>query len=64
MYIYIFNHSPFHDAAFMHQIPDDGNLFVLFAPHVGISKMGKVGEYSRLGQKIDGKACGAASGIT
>jgi hypothetical protein len=49
-------------AAYTHHIPDDGNLFILFAPHVGISNTGAVGEYSRVGQKNDGKACGAASG--
>lgn len=48
-------------AAFSHHIPDDGNLFILFAPHVGVSDSGKIGEYSRLGQALDGKACGAAS---
>lgn len=35
-------------------------MFVLFAPHVGISNTGRVGEYSRRGQSCDGKACGAA----
>jgi hypothetical protein len=30
--------------AFSHHIPDDGNLFVLYGPHVGISRDGKVGE--------------------
>ena len=42
-------------AAFSHHIPDGGNLFILFAPHVGLSKQGKVGEYSRFGQAKDGK---------
>ena len=42
-------------AAFSHHIPDGGNLFILFAPHVGLSKQGKVGEYSRFGQSHDGK---------
>jgi hypothetical protein len=41
-----------------------GNLFILFAPHVGISENGNVGEYSRLGQSHDGKACGAAAAGT
>jgi hypothetical protein len=31
-------------TAFSHHIPDNGNLFVLFAPHVGISKSGRIGK--------------------
>eukprot|EP01032_Pedospumella_encystans_P013319 gene13319-15341_t len=28
-------------AAFSHHVPDDGNLFILFAPHIGISDSGE-----------------------
>jgi hypothetical protein len=31
--------------AFSHHIPDNGNLFILYGPHVGISNKGKVGEF-------------------
>ena len=30
--------------AFGGQCPDDGNIFILFAPHVGIDKNGNVGK--------------------
>lgn len=41
----------------------DGNLFILFAPHIGISDAGELGKYSRAGQKNRcGTACGAACG--
>lgn len=41
----------------------DGNLFILFAPHIGISDSGELGKYSRSGQKDRcGTACGAACG--
>ena len=41
----------------------DGNLFILFAPHIGISDAGELGKYSRAGQKDRcGTACGAACG--
>lgn len=41
----------------------DGNLFILFAPHIGISDSGALGKYSRNGQvDRDGTACGAACG--
>jgi len=49
-------------AAFSHHVPDGGNLFVLMAPHIGISDSGKLGAYSRDGQSNDGAACGAAVG--
>ena len=40
-----------------------GNLFILFAPHIGISDSGELGKYSRKGQiDRDGTACGAACG--
>ena len=41
----------------------DGNLFILFAPHIGLSDAGELGKYSRAGQKDRcGTACGAACG--
>jgi Limiting CO2-inducible proteins B/C beta carbonyic anhydrases len=40
----------------------EGNLFILFAPHIGISASAELGKYSRVGQTSDGAACGAAVG--
>ena len=48
--------------AFSSHIPANGNLFVLMAPHVGVSQSAKIGYYSRIGQDIDSTACGAAVG--
>ena len=43
--------------------PSGGNLFILFAPHIGVSDTGELGKYSRRGQiDRDGTACGAACG--
>lgn len=39
-----------------------GNLFILIAPHIGISNSMQLGKYSRKGQERDGAACGAAVG--
>ncbi|CAM9854428.1 unnamed protein product, partial [Ectocarpus fasciculatus] len=48
-------------GAFSAHIPDDGHLFILFAPHIGISPSGDFGLYAREGQnKQCGHACGAA----
>jgi len=49
-------------AAFSHHVPDGGNLFILMAPHIGISDSHQLGMYSRVGQERDGTACGAAVG--
>ena len=48
--------------AFSSHVPANGNLFVLMAPHVGVSQSAKIGYYSRVGQDIDSTACGAAVG--
>jgi hypothetical protein len=31
-------------------VPHNGNLFILFAPHVGVTPDGKIGQYAREGQ--------------
>ncbi len=51
-------------AAFSQHVPDnDGNLFVLLAPHVGLSSSLQLGKYCRDGQgSKEGAACGAAVG--
>lgn len=33
------------------QVPDDGNIFILFGPHIAISETGELGKYKRIGQK-------------
>jgi len=48
--------------AYAAHVPDDGNIFVLFAPHCAISSEGKCGYYHRRGQEELTTACGAAIG--
>ena len=49
-------------GAFAAHVPTDGNLFIVFAPHVGIGPGGEVGKYLRDGQSSLSTACGAAIG--
>jgi hypothetical protein len=49
-------------GAFAAHVPTDGNLFIVFAPHVGIGPDGEVGKYLRDGQSSLSTACGAAIG--
>lgn len=49
-------------AAFSHHVPENGHLFILMAPHIGLSESNKLGKYTRLGQDHDGSACGAVVG--
>jgi hypothetical protein len=49
-------------GAFSSHCPNDGNIVILFAPHVGIDKMGTVGNINRNGQDHCSTACGAAIG--
>lgn len=48
--------------AFLHHVPDNGKLLVMFAPHVGIDDRGIVGALQRDGQTNVSNACGAAVG--
>ena len=48
--------------AFSSHCPEDGNIVVLCAPHVGIDKDGIVGKIHRAGQRESTGACGAAQG--
>lgn len=48
--------------AFSHHVPDDGNILILYGPHVGISESGEVGKYLREGQHEMSTACGAVIG--
>ena len=48
--------------AFSSHIPKDGNIVILFAPHVGIDSSGLIGKVQRDGQDASSSACGAAIG--
>ena len=49
-------------GAFSSHVPKDGNIVILFAPHVGIDNEGCVGKVVRDGQDESSSACGAAIG--
>ena len=49
-------------GAYSAHVPDDGNMFILFAPHIGLSSSNQFGKYSRDFQSEDGAACGACVG--
>ena len=49
-------------GAFSSHCPVDGNIVVLFAPHVGVDCDGNVGKVTRDGQSHASSACGAAIG--
>lgn len=46
--------------ACIHHVPDDGNLFIVYGSHVGITSKGIVGKVERRGIKKPSTACGAA----
>jgi len=46
--------------AFTSHMPYNGNLVILFSPHVGITPDGQFGKFARDGQSFDDNACGAA----
>lgn len=47
--------------AFAHHVPEDGAVVVFYAPHIGITKDGSIGEIHRIGQSKNSGCCGAAS---
>jgi len=49
-------------GAFSAHVPVEGRILLLFSPHVGISREGKVGYVQRRGQNEESTACGAAMG--
>jgi len=49
-------------AAFSSHVSDNGDIIVVFGPHVGISVEGEVGKYLREGQSDNSSACGAVIG--
>ncbi len=48
--------------AFAHHVPEDGAVVVFYAPHIGITKEGIIGEIHRHGQSTNSSCCGAAKG--
>ena len=48
--------------AFAHHVPEDGAVVVFYAPHIGITKDGTIGEIHRMGQSSNSSCCGAAKG--
>jgi hypothetical protein len=49
-------------SAYSHHMPDDGNLFVLYASHVGINKTGEIGQILRRNMSHETTCCGSAIG--
>ena len=49
-------------GAYFHHVPVNGKLLIIFAPHVGIGQLGKIGALQRDGQDSVSSACGAAIG--
>lgn len=47
-------------GAFAKHVPEQGNLVILFSPHIGITTDGQFGKFSRMGQSDNDNACGAA----
>lgn len=51
--------------AFAHHVPEDGAVVIFYAPHIGITKDGTIGEIHRFGQSSNSSCCGAAkAGLT
>lgn len=48
--------------AFAHHVPENGAVVVFYAPHIGITKEGIIGEINRIGQTQNSACCGAAKG--
>ncbi len=46
-------------VAFSHHIPDGGDAFILYGPHIGITDEGELGRMRRIGQKRFTNSCGA-----
>lgn len=47
-------------SAFAHHVPEDGAVFIYYAPHIGVTKSGTTGEINRVGQSQPSACCGAA----
>lgn len=48
--------------AFAHHVPENGAVIIFYAPHIGITKEGTIGEVGRIGQSANSACCGAAKG--
>jgi len=46
-------------TAFSHHVPENGNLLILFGPHIAVSNQGELGKYMRIGHNHHSDACGA-----
>ncbi|MEC5142757.1 hypothetical protein [Chitinophaga sp. 212800010-3] len=49
-------------SAFAHHVPEDGAVMAFYAPHIGITREGVIGEISRIGQHHNSACCGALKG--
>lgn len=38
--------------AFAHHVPEDGAVIIFYAPHIGVTKDGTIGEIGRIGQSV------------
>lgn len=47
-------------GAFAHHVPEDGAIVIFYAPHIGVTKNGEIGEINRYGQSSNSTCCGAA----
>ncbi len=47
-------------GAFAHHVPEDGAIVIFYAPHIGVTKDGTIGEINRYGQSTNSSCCGAA----
>jgi hypothetical protein len=50
-------------TAYAHHVPDGGNLFILYGPHIGVNETGKLGRVTRPGLSHESAACGALMGF-
>ncbi|WEK18589.1 MAG: hypothetical protein P0Y49_17505 [Candidatus Pedobacter colombiensis] len=47
--------------AFANHVPESGAVVIFYAPHIGITEDGVLGEIHRIGQQTNSACCGAAS---
>lgn len=45
--------------AFANHVPEDGGVVIFYAPHIGITRDGRIGEIQRIGQHNHSACCGA-----
>jgi len=49
-------------SAYRHHVPDDGNMLILYGPHIGISQSGALGQIDRAQMARSTSCCGALAG--